>query len=316
MDKLIKTADQLEGEFRNKQVLIGDWVDQAQAGECRHRALLFKILADEAGLDVALVRGNYAGGSPPGHAWNEASLGDGRRVIVDVMQDGARPRCLEVTAPEVIEHYLKVDDTPWYGVGRADGARPAARVADDVVAKLLYRRFTVDISALDEVKDAGRTLVSLKHQIDMVVAARMKPQVAGFFSTVLIKLGEIRDGSMGVYDGSAVVLTTDPIHPDRGVLIHELLHAYHDRKMDVEAKKRVTAYYEEAPRAYNLPRTEYAMSNEREFFAVTGSIYLRGTSSRKPHDRTTIRAAQPEYYKFLGELFDPEPADTREAAGR
>ena len=121
---------------------------------------------------------------------------------------------------------------------------------------------------------------------------------------------------MGVYDGSAVVLTTDPIHPDRGVLIHELLHAYHDRKMDMEAKKRVTAYYEEAPRAYNLPRTEYAMSNEQEFFAVTGSIYLRGTSSRKPHDRTTIRATQPEYYKFLGELFDPEPADTRKAAGR
>ena len=58
------------------------------------------------------------------------------------------------------------------------------------------------------------------------------------------------------------------------------------------------------------------MSNEREFFAVTGSIYLRGTSSRKPHDRTTIRATQPEYYKFLGELFDPEPSDTRKAAGR
>ena len=48
----------------------------------------------------------------------------------------------------------------------------------------------------------------------------------------------------------------------------------------------------------------------------TGSIYLRGTSSRKPHDRPPIRAAQPEYYKFLGELFDPEPADTRKAAGR
>ena len=215
--------------------------------------MLFKILADEAGLDVALVRGNYAGGSPPGHAWNEVSLGDGRRVIVDVMHDGARPRCLEVTAPEVIEHYLKVDDTPWYGVGRADDPRPAARVADDVVAKLLYRRFAVDISALDEVKDAGQTLVSLKHQIDIVVAARMKPEVAGFFSTVLIKLGEIRDGSMGVYDGSAVVLTTDPIHPDRGVLIHELLHAYHDRKMGVEAKKRVTAYYEEAPERTTCP---------------------------------------------------------------
>jgi hypothetical protein len=81
--------------------------------------LLFKILGDEAGLDVALVRGNYDRTGPDrGHAWNEVSLGDGRRVIVDVMHHGARPQCLEVTAPQVIEHYLKVDDTPWYGVGR------------------------------------------------------------------------------------------------------------------------------------------------------------------------------------------------------
>ena len=112
------------------------------------------------------------------------------------------------------------------------------------------------------------------------------------------------------------MLTTDPIHPDRGALIHELLHAYHDRKMGKEEMRRVSAYYEEAPRAYNLPRTEYAMSNESEFFAVTASIYLHGKSSRKPHDRRTIRAAQPDYYKFLGELFDPEPADTRKAGGR
>lgn len=58
------------------------------------------------------------------------------------------------------------------------------------------------------------------------------------------------------------------------------------------------------------------MSNELEFFAVTGSIYLRGTSSRKPHDRATIQAMQPEYFKFLGELFDPEPSDTRQTPSR
>jgi hypothetical protein len=68
-----------------------------------------------------------------------------------------------------------------------------------------------------------------------------------------------------------------------------------------------------APKAYNLPRTEYAMSDESEFLAVTASIYLRGKSSRKPHDRPTIRSAQPDYYKFLSELFDPEPAGPQAA---
>ncbi len=86
--------------------------------------------------------------------------------------------------------------------------------------------------------------------------------------------------------------------------------------MGEDAKRRLGAFYREAPRAYNLPRTEYAMSNEAEFFAVTGSIYLRGTSSRKPHDRPAIRAAQPDYYKFLGELFDPESAGSKNPARR
>lgn len=193
----------------------------------------------------------------------------------------------------------------------ADDSRPVERAAVDSVAKLLYRGFTVDISPLDNVKDAGKSLVSVKHQIDIVLAARVKPEIAAFFSTVEIKLGNVPEESLGFYDGSAVVLTTGPIHPDRGVLIHELLHAYHDKKMGKVQMRRLKAYYEEAPQAYNLPRTEYAMSSESEYFAVTASIYLRGKSSRKPHDRPTIRAAQPEYYKFLEELFDPEPASTR-----
>src|SRR5689334_18342038 len=104
-----------------------------------------------------------------------------------------------------------------------DDSRPAVRAAADSVAMLLYRGFTVDISPLDNVKDAGQTLVSIKHQIDIVLAARVRPEIAAFFSTIPIKLGDVADEGLGYYDGSAVVLTTSPIHPDRGVVIHELL---------------------------------------------------------------------------------------------
>jgi hypothetical protein len=110
------TTEMLADEFTNKPVLIGDWVEQCQAGVCRHRALLFKILGDEAGLKTALVRGNYSrsGERTGGHAWNEVTLEDGRRVLVDVMHHGAKPKFPEITAPEVTKHYLKVNDTPWY----------------------------------------------------------------------------------------------------------------------------------------------------------------------------------------------------------
>lgn len=114
-----KTTEQLEEEFSNKPVLIGDWVDQCQAGVCRHRALLFKILADEAGLKAALVRGNYArrGGPPGAHAWNEVYLSTGQRVLVDVMHHGGKPEFPPVNDPNVVRHYLKVDNTPWYSGG-------------------------------------------------------------------------------------------------------------------------------------------------------------------------------------------------------
>jgi hypothetical protein len=111
------TAEQLEREFRNQSILIGDWMNQGHAGVCRHRSLLFKILADEAGLNAALVRGNYAeqGTRSIPHAWNEVFLGDGRRVLIDVSLEGSQPRFLDVGMPEVVEHYLKVDNRPWYG---------------------------------------------------------------------------------------------------------------------------------------------------------------------------------------------------------
>jgi hypothetical protein len=113
----MKTCGALEKEFSNKPVLIGDWLDQCHAGVCRHRSLLFKILADEAGLKAALVRGNYARTSKLGapHAWNEIVLDDGRRLLVDVMIKGDRQDFPAVTSPAVAPHYLRVDNTPWYG---------------------------------------------------------------------------------------------------------------------------------------------------------------------------------------------------------
>ena len=116
-DRLLgPTIEQLTREFTNQPLLIGDVLDQCQAGVCRHRALLFKVLADDAGLRAALVRGNYATEGTNGfpHAWNEVFLEDGRRVVVDVMHHHNKPVFLETTADYVVKHYLKENNTPWY----------------------------------------------------------------------------------------------------------------------------------------------------------------------------------------------------------
>ena len=82
-----RTRQFLAGRYPSQEVLLGHVPLLCGAGVCRHRSLLFKLMADDAGLKVALVRGNYGikETNVGGHAWNELFLTDGKKVIVDVM---------------------------------------------------------------------------------------------------------------------------------------------------------------------------------------------------------------------------------------
>jgi hypothetical protein len=102
-----------------KEVLIGDVMG---AGVCRHRSLLFKLLADEAGLSVALVRGNLGTATESGgHAWNELIRPDGETVIVDVAnpQPGFR---FPTTIDRHAASYFTVRKEPFYVAPKASAA--------------------------------------------------------------------------------------------------------------------------------------------------------------------------------------------------
>jgi len=55
-------------------------VGQLNFGACRHRAIVFKYLADRLGIRSRLIRGRYG---PDGHAWNIVDIG-GKYYVVDV----------------------------------------------------------------------------------------------------------------------------------------------------------------------------------------------------------------------------------------
>jgi hypothetical protein len=73
------------GANPGKEILLGDIaVENGLAGVCRHRALLFQVLAAEIGIDTTLVRGNLAFGNiAGGHCWNEVEL-YGKYYVVDI----------------------------------------------------------------------------------------------------------------------------------------------------------------------------------------------------------------------------------------
>jgi len=59
-------------------------IKQGLAGTCRHRSLLFQVLAAEIGINTSLVRGDMAFDEddiPGGHAWNEVQLLNNQYLI-------------------------------------------------------------------------------------------------------------------------------------------------------------------------------------------------------------------------------------------
>ena len=98
------------------------------------------------------------------------------------------------------------------------------------------------------------------------------------------------------------------------VILHELLHAYHNKLMAGGLDNlSIKGWHAEAASKNVFPKEEYAMANPQEFFAVTASIFLSDKESiQEPHTRARLKEKMPKYYKFLVELFgfDPEPSST------
>jgi hypothetical protein len=96
------------------------------------------------------------------------------------------------------------------------------------------------------------------------------------------------------------------------VILHELLHAYHNKLMGGGLENLgIKAMYAQAVSKNVMPKEEYAMANPQEFFAVTASVFLAGKGTiSEPHTRAQLKEKLPKYYKYLVELFgfDPEPS--------
>lgn len=111
----LSELERLESEYRGREMLLGKSIG---TGVCRHRALLFKILADDAGLAVGLVRGNLSdGGEPEPHAWNELILDDGQKRIVDCMN----PRGgfdFPLITEAIAQRFFTVGNAPFYSAER------------------------------------------------------------------------------------------------------------------------------------------------------------------------------------------------------
>jgi hypothetical protein len=179
-------------------------------------------------------------------------------------------------------------------------------------AKFNYRGFIVDMSAVQNSTNFSAIEGSIKQQIDIVADCGAKPEILNFFRTQEIEVkttagdsgGHFSTGSKGITVAAAVLPKEKPI------VLHELLHAYHFYVLPNGTRNAdVLLYYNRAKDGHFYPATEthngqrvptYLLTNEREFFAVTASLYLWGNVDREPYNRERLKALQPIYYEWLG----------------
>jgi hypothetical protein len=184
------------------------------------------------------------------------------------------------------------------GVATTDAAS-----ADPLVFE--YHGWQVDLTGARGAESPAKMVAAVKRQLDIVEHVDLKPEVVQFMRTVKIwaNPGNKKFGPGHYARATGVDLRVKELDAKKPIILHEFLHAYHDQKLpDGFANPDIARFFE---RGHGLWRDKaYMMTNRREFFAVTASVYLFGDIKRPPYSRARLRAKQPQYYQWLANLFD------------
>lgn len=169
-----------------------------------------------------------------------------------------------------------------------------------------YHGFKADLSQIKDSPQIEAVIKAVKRQIEIVEQVKLSRENLDFFKSVPIVMIPEASGTPGSYNfaKNIVFLKARDLAANKPILLHEFLHAYHNLKIPNGIEKgRIRTFYQEAGAAYPNFKNDYFLSNPREFFAVTASIYLFGDIPRPPFNQSAIRQAQGEYYKYLETLF-------------
>src|SRR5882757_7287115 len=137
----------------------------------------------------------------------------------------------------------------------------------------IYRGITVDTSAAQGLPNLKEIVASLKQQIDIVVECGAKPEIMAFFRSqpVSVKPGQGDGGGHFASKVEGVTVDAAVVPPEKPVLLHELLHAYHFRVLPGAMQNPdLLRFYGIAKQNEFYPPESYVLKNVQEFFAVTG----------------------------------------------
>ena len=175
-----------------------------------------------------------------------------------------------------------------------------------------YRGFAIDDSRIAAAGDLKAIIRATEEQIDIVWEVGLPDDILKFLQGVpfeLVPVGSIARGSPGLYGGkerSVKVVSGIVAVGHKPVLLHELLHAFHDQKLKGGFRNPdVSRYFQEARSASLFEPKSHMMQNDREFFACAATTYLFGVTAQEPFLREKLKGRQPAFVDYLKGIFGP-----------
>jgi hypothetical protein len=179
-----------------------------------------------------------------------------------------------------------------------------------------YHGFQIDDSAQQLAPDA---LASLTAQLDVVEAVGLPASVLATLKQTPIVVDPGLRGNPGIFSvrGGSGAVYVRPIVFDanKPIVLHELLHAYHFRVLRLD-RPEIQQAYEHARHSDAFPahfQSSHFLENGKEFFAVTGTLYLFGDIQQPPFSCAALAKLDAGYLAFLAAQFGPHAC--RRAAG-
>ena len=183
-----------------------------------------------------------------------------------------------------------------------------------------YRGFKIDESKVPLSREVQESLFK---QIDIIESASLPPAVLDSMKRIPIVVAPDLRGNPGIFavrDGISSVYVQPTQFPlNKPILLHEFLHAYHFDVIHLD-RPEIQEEFQLAKHSNLFParfQSSHFLENAKEFFAVTGTLYLFGNIQQPPFDCTVLSRLRPQYLKFLHEQFGPPrcPGLTAAAAG-
>jgi hypothetical protein len=168
-------------------------------------------------------------------------------------------------------------------------------------------KFRVDLPRQPLPADVMAAITTQFDVVESVVPA----QVLEAMKETPIVIDPELQGKRGVFAvrrGVGVVYLRPMVFPpNTPVLLHELLHAYHFNVLGKDRPEIGQEYRRVKDAGLFPPRFEAAhfMENEKEFFAVTASMYLFGDIQQPPFRCAVLAKLDEAYLAFLGAQFGP-----------